>query len=539
MSGIFLIQPISIPQSAAQNFAGGDVKHVSSIADAIEGDALSNPTRQLAYRDVLLAEKVNELVEVVNNKDQFINLPLPVTTLPGGASQIISNYRIPPGFEARILNAKIASSPAGAVQLTIGYNDNQYGLTTFATQPATTFDEFTAGTAFYGTGEFVIQLLNISGKTATATASVILTMRPVAAQKGGIIGPGAVGPRGDKGDKGDKGDQGNPGLPGPAGPIGMTWRGSWSAVTGYATRDEVQYGGSTWFARSPNTNVPPPATPQDVSVVWDLVAATGTQGSQGVQGSQGTGGGTGTQGFQGSQGNIGPTGAQGSQGSQGVFGAQGNQGNQGNQGQFGVGFRLAGVYDNGLEYLTNDVVTVTDGTTAITYAASADTGPGVPPPGAPWQKLLAPGGGSFFDYKEARSFIQSGADYVPGDATTMYGSIASGSNYPAMDWVETSTYGNLTGYSYNGVSQLRGTKRAIFKGELTIGLPTGPYDGSIREWTGDDVEVLITKHGTIQGTTTPSVEVKSIDSGSFTVISNSDIPVQVQITTIGTKIWPS
>jgi len=50
--------------------------------------------------------------------------------------------------------------------------------------------------------------------------------------------------------------------------------------------------------------------------------------------------------------------------------------------------------------------------------------------------------------------------------------------------------------------------------------------------------VLIAKHGTIQGTTTPSVEVKSINASSFTVITNSDIPVQVQITAIGTKMWP-
>jgi len=468
MSGIFLIQPISIPQSAAQNFAGGDVKHVSSIADAIEGDSLSGPTRQLAYRDVILAEKVNELVEVVNNKDQFINLPLPVTTLPGGASQIISNYRIPPGFEARILNAKISSSPSGAIQLTIGYNANQYGLTTFSTQPITTFDESTAGSSFYGTGEFVIQLLNVSGRTSTATASVMLTMRPVAAQKGGIIGPGAVGPRGDKGDKGDKGDQGNPGLPGPAGPIGMTWRGSWSSVTGYATRDEVQYGGSTWFARSPNTNVAPPASPFDISGVWDLVAALGSQGSQGVQGSQGAAGGTGVQGFQGFQGNIGPTGTQGNQGAQGTTGFQGSQGSQGNQGQFGVGFNLAGIYSEFQAYFTNDVVTITDGTTAITYAAAANTGPGNPPPGAPWQKLLAPGSGTFFDVKTARSALVTGADYVAGTPTTMYGSIASGSNYPAMNWNESSSYGNLTGFSYNGVSTLRGTKRAIFKGELIV-----------------------------------------------------------------------
>jgi len=167
-----------------------------------------------------------------------------------------------------------------------------------------------------------------------------------------------------------------------------------------------------------------------------------------------------------------------------------------------------------------------------------DVGTGTNPPSAPWQLLVGAGTGSFYQIKNPKSALVTGSGYVPGTAVSIYDALASGSHYPSMDWVETSVYGNLTGYDFTGQSVIRGTKRLVFSGDLTVNMP-GVSDGAGLGWQGPDVEVMIAKHGTIAGTVAPSVEVVSQDAGSFTVRTNSLLPVQVQITAIGTKMWPS
>lgn len=79
----------------------------------------------------------------------------------------------------------------------------------------------------------------------------------------------------------------------------IVWRGPWSSVTAYVSRDAVQDAGTSYISKTSNTNKPPGANPSD----WDIMALKGDQGIQGIQGPQG---------IQGIQGPQGPTGAAGS-----------------------------------------------------------------------------------------------------------------------------------------------------------------------------------------------------------------------------------
>jgi hypothetical protein len=299
-TGITLIEPVTLPSGAAENYAGGDVRHISPTTDPLNGQQISATTRQLAERDNLLAVVVNQLVAAVNNKDQLVNLPLPTVQIAPGSTVSVSSFRIPEGFEARILNAAISSIPSLLARLDIVYNEGTYGALTGGVSLVSTLSEFTSGTSFYGTGEFLVSFVNTGGRTAQVSASVLLTLRPVAAQKGGIIGPGAVGAQGSIGPQGPKGNPGSPGLPGSTGPAGLTWRGAHSSLTAYAQRDAVYFNGSAYYALVANTNQTPPAPDSAPSAYWDLLARQGAQGTQGVTGT------TGAQGVQGQPG-TGPT----------------------------------------------------------------------------------------------------------------------------------------------------------------------------------------------------------------------------------------
>ncbi len=67
-------------------------------------------------------------------------------------------------------------------------------------------------------------------------------------------------------------------VTGPAGPTGVTWRGSYSAVTAYVVRDIVQFGGSVWYAKVATTGNAPPTLPTTENTQWILFARSGTPG---------------------------------------------------------------------------------------------------------------------------------------------------------------------------------------------------------------------------------------------------------------------
>jgi len=154
------IKPIDLPAAAGIDYSGGDVRHFSQ-SDAMDVPGMTNPTRNLAERDNLLGNKVNEIVEVVNNQEQFVPLPLVRTNVPPGEEIVVTNYRIPSGFEARVLNAVLSATPTStSAEVNVYYSESYGGSAGIAVVTATPGSEFTGDVNFYQVGEFIITLSN-------------------------------------------------------------------------------------------------------------------------------------------------------------------------------------------------------------------------------------------------------------------------------------------------------------------------------------------------------------------------------------------
>jgi hypothetical protein len=287
------IDPISLPSAAGINYGEGDVRHFSE-GDAVGVPGLSAPTRELAQRDSLLAAKLNEVVNDVNNKEQIVTLPVYRTVLPASAEEIVANFRIAPGYEARVLNAIISSTPVSAnTQLNIMWA-NGFGNVTGQTVLTTT-SEATGGTKFSPTGEFIIEVRNMGDTTLDVVASVILTMRPIAGVTSALLPAPSVAPAGPPGKQGPGGKKGDPGQVGPPGSAGLTFRNRWTAVpfpVTYNENDIVTHdfagtsGVSTFVAVqshiAADVNQPQPSLIP--SPFWDFIAEAGATGATGTQG---------------------------------------------------------------------------------------------------------------------------------------------------------------------------------------------------------------------------------------------------------------
>ena len=143
------IKPIDLPAAAGIDYSGGDVRHFAQ-GDAVNVPGLSNPTRHLAFRDDLIAEKINEVVSVVNNQEQFVPLPVVRTTVPPGEEVVVTNYRIPQGFEARVLNAVVSTVPTTtSAELNIMYSSSFGGSAGTNIVTVTPGSEFTGDVNFY------------------------------------------------------------------------------------------------------------------------------------------------------------------------------------------------------------------------------------------------------------------------------------------------------------------------------------------------------------------------------------------------------
>lgn len=273
-----MIDPLNLPKAAGLDFAEGDVKHLAP-GDEMSSTSIGQATRNLAERDNILSDKVNQVVDIVNNKEQFINLPTMKIILPPLTEEVITNYRIPPGFEARVLNAIVNSSPADIVKLEIFFSAS-FGAQS-GESLVSTLGEFTGETKFHGNGEFIVKLTNIGSVSAETVASIIMTMRPVSEPFGSLVGAGAQGDPGPQGPKGDKGDRGLTGGPGAQGGSGINWRGAYSFFVQYATNDAVRFAeighSSAYIAVAPNIGT----LPKPLGGPWDILAegVTGASGS--------------------------------------------------------------------------------------------------------------------------------------------------------------------------------------------------------------------------------------------------------------------
>ena len=289
-----MITPINLPNAAAIDYANGDVRHFST-GDALDVPSISNPTRELADRDNLLAEKVNAVIAAVNNTENIIPLPVYRMVIPADSEQVIANQRIPAGFEARVFNAIITSTPiSSSVSLNV-YWSQGFGATT-GSSVVTTTGETAGGTTFSPTGEFVVTVKNSGATTLEIVASVSLAMRPTSDLPATLLpGPLVIkeSTPGGKGEKGEKGDTGA-GTPGPA---GLNFRGQWSVLNGTGGTNTYNINDSAWLNTTgygissyrcvtahtaSNTLKPNPSTTP--SAYWDWVAsgASGSNGSNGA-----------------------------------------------------------------------------------------------------------------------------------------------------------------------------------------------------------------------------------------------------------------
>jgi hypothetical protein len=257
-------------------YAGGDVQHQSPVG-VIDWANLTQTSRTLAQRDNLIAATVNSLVAQVNNKEQLIPVPIPNTYLSPGDSITVTNVRIPPGFEARVLNAAVASAPVANLALLQVLYNSTYGATT-GQSVASTYNEVSVSTSFYPTGGLAIQISNGGQQGVTASGSVLITLRPVVDQPGSVIGPGSQGQPGPPGPPGQDGANGSPGVPGPTGAT-WTYRGPYNALASYNQNDVVAYnlgtpGVAAYIALVPNTGQQPPLPTAAPSAYWGLLAYT-------------------------------------------------------------------------------------------------------------------------------------------------------------------------------------------------------------------------------------------------------------------------
>src|SRR5512143_420637 len=289
------IKPIDLPAAAGIDYSGGDVRHFAQ-GDAVNVPGLSNPTRHLAFRDDLLADKMNEVVQVVNNREQFVPLPVIRTTVPPGEEVVVTNYRIPQGFEARVLNAVVSTVPTtSSAELNVMYSSAFGGSAGTVVVTVTPGSEFNGDVNFYQVGEFIVSMKNTSGVTLEIAGSIMLTMRPVGAEGTLLVASIIQGRQGQPGQRGTPGPPGPPGTGG-AGSPGMVWKGPWANGQPYITNDVVsyQYSGTygSWICRASHTSNFGVNDPQVDPVTWNYVAygifSQGTAGPVGPAGGEPT-----------------------------------------------------------------------------------------------------------------------------------------------------------------------------------------------------------------------------------------------------------
>lgn len=172
------IKTVQLPQAAGINTNGGDVRHFGP-SDPVDSEHISQATRNLAYRDTILVNKINELVGAINER-LFSIVPqiLPAVNLAPGEEIQIGSFRIPEAYEAGLIQAAVTSIPLGMIQLDVDYSSNSFGQATGdSVASVLPGDELTSEGPYYGKGELIFTLTNVGNTTATAIASLILKVR--------------------------------------------------------------------------------------------------------------------------------------------------------------------------------------------------------------------------------------------------------------------------------------------------------------------------------------------------------------------------
>ena len=510
------VEPISLPSAAGLDFGEGDVRHFSE-GDAVNVPGLSNPTRQLANRDSLLAGKVNELAGEVNNKEQIVPLQMPRMTLPPSSEEVVANFRIPSGYEARVLNAAIGSTPVSSdVELdilwTTGFG-NVSGQSVVSTSAETA-----GGTIFYSAGEFIMTAKNKGSVTLDVTASIMLTVRPVASQQGALLPSVTVLPPGPPGPQGPRGGKGDMGSVGPVGSPGLLYRGDWTNVPPpftYNINDVVTHdfrgtsGASSYVCIQSHIadgiNEPDPdLTP---SPFWDFVARAGHSAP----------------------------------------------------------FLFLGTWQTGVTYGVNDLVNFTTGGVTSTYICILEnvSAPGREPTNATYWSVFAaapattvPNYGSQIVYG---TFIADPSNFTFSNAYAGSNFAPNGTYYLPMRETFIESAAPNPGFS-RGYATLGFVLRTAFSGTAIFTLPR--QDDTVRQaakanWGADYAQLTVSPHGvipdtfntttaTLTGTSTSTTVVTSVGTVStptvkvgvqypfsFQVVALNGSPIMMEITVNG------
>ena len=237
------ISPVLIPS---------DVAHFGPD-QILTAPAISNTTRALAQRDNVIVAKINQLVGFANNSASPVSLTIPRLQISGLQSAIVSNFRIPVGYEARVINASVWTSLATSATLEVVHSAGTYGSTTGTSLcTATDIAEFTAGSDWRGEGELFVRVINTTSSRLELAGSALISLRQVGFQGGDVVGPGGVTTQGPKGDTGDTGPQGPAGTGGGGSGGSVVYIGSYCRIVSYSTSQyrgaklQVAQDGSSW-----------------------------------------------------------------------------------------------------------------------------------------------------------------------------------------------------------------------------------------------------------------------------------------------------
>ena len=449
------VEPISLPSAAGLDFGEGDVRHFSE-GDAVNVPGLSNPTRQLANRDSLLADKLNELTGEVNNKEQIVPLQMPRLTLPPSSEEVVANFRIPQGYEARVLNAAIGSTPVSSdIELDVMYSTGFGNVS--GTAVVSTSAETAGGTVFFAAGEFIMTAKNKGSVTLDVTASVIVTMRPVANQQGALLPSVSTVPPGPPGPQGIRGLTGGIGPVGATGGPGLLYRGDWTDLPSpftYNINDVVTHdfrgtnGSSSYVCLQSHIangiNEPnPDSTP---SPFWEFVAKAGHNAP----------------------------------------------------------FLFLGTWQTGVSYGVNNLVNFTTGGVTSTYICvlANVSAPGLEPTNGTYWAIFAsapattvPNYGTQIVYG---TLLPDPVSFTPSDAYSGSNFSAGGTYYLPMREVFVESATNNPGFS-RGYSTLGMVLRTAFSGTAVFTMPR--QDGVLAQakaaWGADFAQVTVSPHGVV------------------------------------------
>lgn len=159
-----------------------DIRHLGPN-DELSSASLLPVSRALAQRDSTVVDKLNEVVGAVNNLSRFVTLPAVPVQVAGGASIQLCNFRVPAGFEVRVINTAVSSSKTDGAEAAVKYQAGVFGGDGTGLNSSTlveTTSEVSIAGEWVGAGEIVLVLRNQSAESAAIKSSVLLELRPQA-----------------------------------------------------------------------------------------------------------------------------------------------------------------------------------------------------------------------------------------------------------------------------------------------------------------------------------------------------------------------